>query len=151
MNSIPLRYKNAVIPHAMVKNADQAIAFYKNAFNAVELFRLAIPNGPIIHAELQIEQSTFMVGEAADPFGAPTNGVKPSVGLHIYVQDVDTTVKQAVDAGAELIQPAQDMFYGDRQATIKDPFGHIWMLLTHKEDLSESEIVARASEFFAKM
>jgi PhnB protein len=135
----------------MVKNAGAAIEFYKSAFGAIELFRLALPNGHIIHAELKIEDSVFMVGEASPPFSPPSAANPPSAGLHVYVKDVDAISEQAVAAGAEIVQPAQNMFYGDRQTMLRDPFGHIWVVLMHLEDLSEAEIFERASDFFSKM
>lgn len=135
----------------MVKDAAEAIEFYKSAFDALELFRLALPSGQIIHAELKIEESVFMVGEASPPFSSPTAENPSSAGLHIYVKDVDAVSKQAVAAGAVIIQPVQNMFYGDRQTTLRDPFGHIWIVLTHLENLSEAEIVQRADDFFSKM
>jgi PhnB protein len=151
IQAIPGRYKYAVIPHAMVTDAAAAIEFYKSAFGALELFRLALPNGHIIHAELKIEDSVFMVGEASPPFSSPSAANPSSAGLHVYVKDVDAVSEQAVAAGAEILQPAQNMFYGDRQTMLRDPFGHIWVVLTRLEDLSEAEIVERANDFFSKM
>lgn len=151
IQEIPVRYKYAVIPHAMVKDAAAAIEFYKSAFGALELFRLALPSGQIIHAELKIGESVFMVGEASPPFSSPSATNPSSVGLHIYVKNVDAISEKAVAAGAEILQPAQDMFYGDRQTMLRDPFGHIWVLLTHLENLTEAEIVERSIDFFSKI
>ena len=142
-HAIPDRYRYAVIPHVMVDGAAKAITFYETAFAATELFRVAQPDGRIVHAEIRIGASVVMVGDADPPFRSPSAAGGSTVGLHVYVEDVDTQVAHAVDAGATLLQPAQDMFYGDRVAMIEDPFGHIWVLLTHQQDLTPQQIQQR--------
>lgn len=147
MQSIPERYINSVIPHVMVKNAPAAIAFYKDAFDAEELFRLALPNGQIIHAELKIENSVFMAGEADFPFSSPSNTNLPSIGLHIYIKDVDSLALEIPKHNVEILNPLKNMFYGDRQIMLRDPFGHIWVFLTRIEQLTTDEIVKQAGDF----
>lgn len=148
VETIPDRYRYSVVPHVMVDGASDAIAFYERAFGAAELFRIASPDGTVIHAEITIGESLLMVGDAGGPFGAPDSLGGSSVGLHVYVEDVDALFAQALKAGAEEIQPAQDMFYGDRTAMLKDPYGHVWVLITHLEDLTPDEIVERAQKMF---
>jgi PhnB protein len=145
----PSRYRNSVIAHVMVNGAAAAIDFYRSAFGATELFRISAPDGKIIHAEIMIEHSIMMVGDASEPFSDAKSLGGTCVGLHVYVQDVDSMSRKAVAAGAEELQPLQDMFYGDRQTTLRDPFGHIWVLLTHQEDVAPEEIVSRAKNLFS--
>jgi PhnB protein len=140
---IPDRYRQSVIPHIMIKGASAAIEFYTRAFGATELVRIAKPNGHIVHAEIKIDDSIIMVGDAERPFHDPNSLGGSSVGLHIYVKNVDALSAQATSAGAKEIQPVQDMFYGDRMAMLEDPFGHIWVLLTHLEDIAPEEIKKR--------
>ena len=147
-NDLPERYARAVIPHIMVKGVSAAIDFYAAAFDATQLFRIAQPDGTIVHAEITVGGSTVMVGDAAGIFHDPTSS-GPSVGLHMYVDDVDRVLQQAVHAGAAEMQPAQDMFYGARQAMILDPFGHVWVLLTQTEDLTPREIQDRGDALFS--
>jgi PhnB protein len=146
---IPDRYRNAVIPHVMVDGAAAAIAFYAEAFGAEELFRIAQPDGRILHAEIRIGDSLVMVGDADPPFGAPSGSSATTVGLHVYVEDVDGRVARAVEAGANLLQPVQDMFYGDRAGMLQDPYGHVWVFLTHQEELSTGEIQQRGEALLA--
>ncbi len=143
---IPAGY-HTVIPYLSIKGAAGAIDFYKTAFGATESLRLAQPDGRIGHAELQLGDSRVML---ADEFpemefrSPPTIGGTP-VHLHLYVSDVDAVVAQAVSAGAKLVRPVQDQFYGDRVGTVSDPYGHVWHVSTHVEDLSPEEIQKRAT------
>ncbi|ACZ87717.1 VOC family protein [Streptosporangium roseum] len=146
MKAAPERYRYAAIPHLMVEGAAEAIRFYAEAFGGEELFRIADPEGRIAHAEVSIKGSIVMVGDADGPFKAPGAASGSTVGLHVYVDDVDTLSDQAVRAGAELLQPSTDMFYGARSAMLRDPFGHLWVFLTHTEDLSSKEIARRGTE-----
>ena len=141
--SRPERYRSTVIAHVMVAGASDAIDFYGKAFGADELFRISHPDGRILHAEIAIEGSVIMLGDPETPFDDPTSVGTTTVGLHVYVDDVDTLFARAVDAGATPIQPVQDMFYGDRVGMLRDPFGHIWVLLTHQEDMAPDEIKRR--------
>ncbi|MEU1619759.1 VOC family protein [Streptomyces sp. NPDC005722] len=124
---IPEQYKYAVIPHALVDGAAEAITFYAAAFGAEESFRLEGDDGRIVHAEITIHGSTLMLGDTEAP---PPAGAAPSVVLHVYVPDVDTLTGRAVAAGAELLTAPADMPYGARQSTLRDPFGHVWIFLT---------------------
>lgn len=147
---IPDRYRYAVIPHIMVGDAAAAIDFYQRAFGARELFRLDAPGGGILHAEITIGQSALMLGDAtvdeaeSSAFTAPASlGGGTSVALHVFVPDVDSLARRAEAAGAEILQPPQDTFHGDRTVILKDPSGHLWVFLTHVEDLSEEELQRR--------
>ncbi|WP_340384727.1 VOC family protein [Streptomyces sp. SS7] len=147
---IPSRYHYAVIPHVMVDDADAAIAFYQRAFDAREDFRIHAPGGGILHAEITIGRSTLMLGDAsveeaeAAFFAAPASlGGGTSVTLHVFVPDVDGLAERAEAAGAEIIQPPKDMFHGDRTVILKDPSGHMWVFLTHVEDVSQEELLRR--------
>ena len=100
------------------------------------------------HAELRIGEAVIMLGTPCDETALRNPDAHPSVGLHLYVNDVDAQFKQAVDAGASAVSEPQDQFYGDRSASVKDPFGHLWFLATHKEDLTEEQIRQRAMEMF---
>ncbi|MDT0393119.1 MULTISPECIES: VOC family protein [Streptomyces] len=147
---IPDRYRYAVVPHIMVDDAAAAIDFYGRAFGAREDFRVDAPNGGILHAEITVGRSVLMLGDAstdeaeAGSFTAPaTLGGGTSVTLHVFVPDVDGLAQRAEAAGAEILQPPTDMFHGDRTVVLKDPSGHIWVFLTHLEDVSEEELRRR--------
>lgn len=146
---IPERYRYAVIAHVMVKDAAAAITFYEEALGATELFRIAHPDGRILHAEIQVGDSAIMIGDVEPPFGDPLSLQATTVGLHVYVEDVDSLFARAVQAGVEVLQEVQDMFYGDRVGMFRDPFGHVWVLLTHVEDLEPTEIRARGERLLA--
>jgi PhnB protein len=141
---IPPHYQYSVIPHLVVANGAAAISFYVQAFGAVELSRYTEPDGRIVHAELRIEQSVFMLGEPSSPFVAVDHLPGISTILHVYVHDVDATIAQAVAHDAMLLAPAENMFYGARQAMLQDPFGQIWIFLTQIEDVDAEEFVRRA-------
>lgn len=127
---IPEQYKYAVIPHALVDGAAEAITFYAAAFGATESFRLEGDDGRIVHAEIRIHRSTLMLGDAEAPASPPSAAAAPSVVLHVYVPDVDALTDRAVAAGAELLAAPADMPYGARQSMLRDPFGHVWIFLT---------------------
>lgn len=140
---VPQRYLPAVIPHVMFDGAAQAIASYVEVFGAEELFRIAHPNGRIVHAEISVYGSVLMIGDAEPPFAAPAQG--PTVGLHVYVDDVDAIATRAAAAGYEILQEPTDQFYGDRTVMCSDPFGQVWVFLTRREDLEPAEIAARGN------
>jgi PhnB protein len=147
---IPDRYRYAVIPHIMVGDAVAAIDFYERAFGARENFRIDAPGGGILHAEITVGRSVLMLGdtgeEEATAFSAPSLlGGGTSVALHVFVPDVDSLAERAKDAGAEILQPPTDMFHGDRTVILKDPSGHMWVFLTHVEDVSEEELQRRVT------
>jgi PhnB protein len=142
---IPDGYHTAT-PYLIIGGAGDAIEFYKKAFGATELFRFSMPDGKIGHAEIKIGDSPIML---ADEFpemgykGPQTLGGSP-VSIMIYVEDVDTFFDQAVACGATVKEAVSDKFYGDRLGTLTDPFGHVWHISTHKEDVSIEEMEKRA-------
>jgi|SRR5687767_6815062 len=142
---IPEGY-HSVTPYLIMKNAGAAIEFYKNAFGAIELFRMPQPDGKIGHAEIKIGDSPIMLSDEHPEMqylGPQTIGGTP-VSLMIYVDDVDTVFKRAIDKGATETKAVQDQFYGDRSGSLVDPFGHIWHIATHTEDVSPEEMEKRA-------
>ena len=141
---------HSVTPYLSIKEAADAIEFYKQALGANELFRMAMPSGDIGHAEIMIGNSRIMLADPCEEFNFRSPKVLggSSVGLHVYVEDVDKLFAQAVAAGAKVVKPLQDQFYGDRGGTLEDPFGHVWFLATHKEDLAPEEINRRAEALF---
>ena len=144
--SIPDGYHN-VTPYLIVNDAAAAIEFYKKAFGATELMRMPKPNGKIGHAEIRIGDSPIMLADEAPEMGARsprTFGGSP-VSIFLYVDDVDTTFARAVDGGAKVQRPLADQFYGDRTGGVEDPFGHVWYIATHVEDVSPEEMKKRAA------
>jgi len=141
---IPDGYHTAT-PYLIVKDATRAIEFYKKAFGATELMRLADPSGKIGHAEIQIGDSPIMLADEFPEMGfrGPQSLGGSPVGILLYVEDVDSRFGKAIAAGATQIKPLKDQFYGDRSGTLVDPFGHVWTIATHKEDVSEQEIARR--------
>jgi PhnB protein len=143
----PSRYRNAIVPHIYVEGASNGIDFYKRAFGAVELFRIAHPNGKILHAEISISGSLIMIGDPDNKlYGEPRTVGRCTAGLHIFTDDNEALLHQAVEAGAEQIQSPTDMFYGANSASVRDPFGHVWVLLTWKEDLTPAEMERRGKQ-----
>lgn len=143
----PERYHNAIVPHIYVEDAGRGIAFYERAFGAVELFRIARPDGKILHAELSICGSVVMIGDPDDRLYSEPRAVgRCTAGLHIFVEDNGALVRRAVAAGAEQIQPPTDMFYGANSASVRDPFGHVWVLLSWKQDLAPAEMERLGNE-----
>jgi PhnB protein len=143
---IPAGY-HSVTPYLVVRGAADAIAFYKKAFDATELLRLPLPGGKIAHAEVKIGDSPVMLADESDEYRGPQPGGGAPVSLMVYVADVDRVFAQALAAGAKEMRPVADQFYGDRLGTLVDPFGHVWSLATHVEDVAPDEIDRR----FAKM
>ena len=140
----------ALTPYIVVKDAKGAIAFYKKVFDAQEEYRLDNPDGTVGHAELSFGRGRLMLADEHPAFGAlapPSIGGTP-VKLHLYVADVDTTMANAEKAGATILRPAQDQFYGDRSGMIVDPFGHQWFLGTRKETVSPDEMRKRYAQSF---
>jgi len=137
----------AVSPYLIVDGADRALAFYRKAFGAKELMRHAGPDGRIGHAEIRIGDSIVMLADEHPEVGArgPRAFGGSAVRLHVYVTDVDAVARQAIAAGATVVRPVQDQFYGDRNGTLEDPFGHEWHLSTHIEDVSPAELRLRAA------
>lgn len=139
---------HTLAPHVIVRDGNQAIAFYKKAFGAEVRMCVPGPGGQgIMHAEIQIGDSVFMLCDEFPKMGvhSPQKFGGSPVTLHLYVEDADKVFDQAVAAGATAKMPLQDMFWGDRYGKVTDPFGHEWSIATHKQDLTPEEI-ARASE-----
>ena len=147
---IPKGY-HAVTPYLSVQGAAGAIAFYKKAFGAKEVMRMPGPKGTIGHAEIQIGDSRIMLADEFPEmnFRAPRSIGGTPVNIHLYVQDADKVVKKAVAAGAKLLQPVADQFYGDRSGSLEDPFGHVWHVATHTEDIPMKALKKRAAAMAA--
>lgn len=148
VSPIPEGY-HSVTPYMIIDGAAKAIEWYANVFGSTEVMRLPGPDDIVMHAEIKIGNSHVMLAdpcpdmEANPPAfhnGSPTH-------LMIYMEDVDSTFQKAVDAGAEVLRPLVDQFYGDRSGSIKDPFGHQWTLATHVEDVPDEELQRRIAEF----
>ena len=139
----------ALTPYLIVNGAASAIEFYQTIFGAIELFRLADPGGKVGHAELMINDSRIMLADEFPERGArgPVSVGGSPVRMLLYVADVDDTVNRAVAAGAKLVRPVEDQFYGDRAGGLEDPFGHYWHVATHIEDVSAEEMERRAAAF----
>jgi PhnB protein len=142
---IPEGY-HSVTPYLAVDGAARAIEFYKQAFGATEVMRMAAPGGKIGHAEIRIGDSRIMLADEYPDMGfrSPKAYGGSPVGLHLYVEDVDAVARQAVAAGAREVRPVKDQFYGDRTGSFEDPFGHVWHIATRKEELSPDELKRRA-------
>ena len=152
VNPIPEGYHSLQI-YLAVEDASKAIDFYKEAFGAEETIRMPGPDGKVAHAELQIGDSKLML---SDPFPhsdvrPPSERGGPTASVFMYVDDVDATFEQAQKAGATVVSELEDMFWGDRFGTVAAPFGHVWAMATHKEDLSEEEIAERSKAAMAEM
>jgi PhnB protein len=147
VQAIPAGYHN-ITPYLIVRNAAAAIDFYKKAFNAVELMRFPGPGGKIMHAEVKIGDSPVMLADEMPEEGhvGPQTLGGVGVSMMLYVEDVDTRFAQAIAAGATIKRPVEDQFYGDRTGTLVDPFGHVWSIGTHKEDVSMDELQKRMAK-----
>jgi PhnB protein len=143
----------SVTPYLAVDDAAQAIAYYEKAFGARERGRMEAPGGKIAHAELEIGDSLVMVSDVLPGFATrPPNELGgSSASILLYVEDVDGVVKQAVDAGATVATEVADQFWGDRFGTVIDPFGHVWSIATHIEDVPPEEMAERAKAAMAAM
>jgi PhnB protein len=144
---------HTVTPYLAVDDAAEAISYYKKAFGAKERVRMEAPGGKVGHAELEIGDSLVML---SDSF--PQASTRPpkelggtSVSVFMYVKDVDAVVKQAVDAGATVTMEVADQFWGDRFGSVQDPFGHLWSIATHVEDVPPEEMAERAKAAMAAM
>jgi PhnB protein len=143
---IPEGY-HSVTPYLILSGAGDALAFYTKALGAEEVMRLADPGGKVQHAEISIGDSRVMLADEHPEIQAlsPKSVGGSPVSIHLYVEDVDAAVERAVVAGAKLVRPVADQFYGDRVGGIEDPFGYRWFIATHKEDLTMDEIRQRAA------
>jgi PhnB protein len=141
---IPAGY-HSVTPYLMVRDAARAMAFYRDAFGATEVMRFAGPDGRIAHAEVKIGDSHVMLADELPDQGfvGPQTLGGAGVSLMLYVNDVDATFAKALAAGATVRRPVADQFYGDRMGTLVDPYGHVWSIGTHREDVSVEEMQRR--------
>jgi PhnB protein len=149
---IPEGY-HTITPYLAVKDAAEAIDYYKQAFGAKERVRMDAPDGKIGHAELEIGDSLVML---SDPFPQSSTTPPKELGgttssIFMYVEDVDAVVKRAIDAGATITMEVADQFWGDRFGSVTDPFGHVWSIATHIEDVPPAEMAERAKAAMASM
>ena len=152
VKAIPDGY-HTVTPYLFIKGAGAAIEYYKKAFGATEVVRMGGPDGKVGHAEIRIGDSFIMLADEFPDMKAlspQTIGGTPMLIL-LYVDDVDTVFKRAIDAGGKELQPLEDKFYGDRSGTLLDPFGHMWSVSTHKEDVPPEEMKRREEAYRKKM
>ena len=151
-NPIP-QGMHSVTPHLVCAGAAKAIDFYKQAFGATEQGRMPGPDGRLMHAAVKIGDSTVMLVDEMPEWGAlgPKSLKGSPVTIHLYVSDVDAFVARAVKAGAKVTMPVADQFWGDRYGMVKDPFGHVWAIATHVEDLSPKEMEERGRQAMAHM
>jgi PhnB protein len=148
---IPEGY-HSVTPYLTIKNAADALEFYKRAFGATEVMRMADPGGRIGHAEIRIGDSPIMLSDEfpeMDALGPEPAGGSP-VTIHLYVDDVDSFVQRASGAGAQILRPVENQFYGDRGGKLRDPFGHVWWVASHVEDVPPDELRKRAAALFGR-
>ena len=149
---VPKGY-HTVTPSLVVADAAKAIEFYKKALGAEERMRFPGPDGSIMHAEIRIGDSTIMLGEEMPEHGgrSPRSLGGTPVGFFVYGDDVETAWKRAVDAGATVVMPLADQFWGDRSGCLEDPYGHRWWLAQHMQDLTPDELRKNAESFFSQM
>jgi PhnB protein len=143
--AIPEGYRTAT-PYLIVQGAADAIEFYKRAFGATEMLRMADPQGRVGHAEIRIGDSVIMLADEHPAMGyrAPSSLGGSSVSILLYLEEVDAVFERAVRAGARVLRAVANQFYGDRSGTLEDPFGHVWTIATHVEDVSPDELQRRA-------
>jgi PhnB protein len=151
VNPIPQGY-HTVTPSIVVRGAEEALDFYRKAFNAEETLRMPGPDGKIIHAEFRIGNSVMMLGDEMPDMGAksPLSLGGSPVSFFIYLENVDEAWQRAINAGAKQVMPLADMFWGDRAGCVDDPFGHHWWLAQHVADLTPDEIKKGQEEFFSQ-
>lgn len=149
LNSVPKGY-HTITPYLIVQDAARALEFYKRAFGAKEIFRMETPDGKIGHCELEIGDSKVMMADEMPQMNATAPGAARgnSFSLLIYTENVDLLFKRAIEAGAKVLRPLKNEFYGDRMGTLQDPFNHIWNLGQHVEDVSPEEMKRRADELW---
>jgi PhnB protein len=145
INAIPDGYRTAT-PYLIVKGAAEAIEFYRRAFGATEMLRMADPQGRVGHAEIKIGDSVIMLADEHPAMGyrSPRSLGGSSVSILLYLEAVDEVFERAVKAGAKARRAVADQFYGDRSGTLEDPFGHVWTIATHVEDVPPEEMKRRA-------
>jgi PhnB protein len=152
VNPIPQGY-STVMPYFSVQGASDAIAYYKKAFGAEELVRMPMPDGKVGHAELKIGDSIVMLADEMDHPDAIAKSPRTlggvTSGLGLYVADCDAVFNRAVEAGGKVRRPLTTQFYGDRSGSVEDPFGQVWTISTHVEDVSPDEMRRRMEKFTA--
>jgi len=147
VKKIPEGY-HTVTPYLVMKDATRALEYYKQAFGAQELFRMPGPGGKVMHAEIRIGTSPVMLADEMPEMGycgPKAEGGSP-VSLMVYVEDVDTVFERAIAAGGTVKRPVENQFYGDRTGTLQDPFGHVWSIATHVEDVPTEDLNRRFEE-----
>ncbi len=144
---------HTITPSLVVTPAREAIEFYKKAFDAQEIYQFPTPDGKIMHAQIKIGDSFVMIADEFPLMGSrsPKTVGGTSVIMHLFVKDADKTYNQAIKAGAEVIMPIMDTFWGDRYGLVNDPFGHAWAISTHKKDMLPEELRKAGEKFFASM
>lgn len=149
VKAIPAGHRT-VTPYLTIKNGVKALEFYKKAFGATESYKLLMPDGRLGHAEIRLGDSVIMLSDEFPEFGgkAPQTLGGSAVSIHLYVEDVDALFKRALAAGAKERKPVMDQFYGDRSGQLEDPFGHLWWVATHKEDVAPEEMQKRVRAMF---
>ena len=149
--AVPKGY-HTVTPSLVIAGAAKAIEFYKKAFGAVEKSRFPAPNGTLMHAEIRIGDSIIMMGDEMPEQGGrgPKSLGGSPVTLFIYQDNVDAAWKRAVNAGAKVVMPLSDQFWGDRGGCLEDPFGHNWWLCQHIKDMSPEEMQQAAEAFYSQ-
>ena len=148
VKAIPEGYEGAT-PYLIIKGAARALEFYKNAFGASEVMRMPGPGGTVGHAEIKIGKAIIMLADEFPDMNckSPQSFGGSPVSIMVYVKDVDTFIDRAVSAGAKMLRPLANQFYGDRSCSLEDPFGHQWHFATHVEDVPPDEMVKRAEAF----
>jgi len=143
---------NTLNAYITIKGCSDAIEFYKKAFGAIEKGRLLMPDGTIAHAEIEIEGSLLMMAEENLEWGnkSPTTVGGNPMTFGLYVVDVEASFQKAIDAGATVVMPVDNMFYGDRVGQVMDPYGYKWMITTHVEDMSFEEMQKRSDQMFTE-
>lgn len=151
VQAIPRGY-HSLTPYLIVKGGAKALDYYAKAFSAKEIFRMPGPDGCIGHAEMTIGDSHFMIADEFPTMGfvGPETLGGSTVSLMIYTEDCDALFKQAIAAGGTVVREVQDQFYGDRSGTLKDPFGHMWTISTHVEDVDPDELARRSKEMMER-
>jgi PhnB protein len=147
VDPIPEGY-HTITPYLTVRGAADALAFYERAFGAKELYRMDGPGGSIMHAEMRLGDSAFMLTDESEEWGnlSPASIGGTGSSLMIYVDDADEIFNRAVEAGAKVVMEVSDQFYGDRSGMVEDPYGHRWSISTHVEDVPPDELNRRARE-----
>lgn len=151
VSAIPKGY-HAITPYLIVNGAAKAIEYYRQVFKAELVMQMPLPDGGVAHAEIKIGDSHIMLSDMCpeEHFKSPDELGGTPVSIMLYVEDVDAVFAKALELGAREVRPVHDQFYGDRAGTLQDPFGHVWTIGTHKEDLSEAELSQRMSDLMSK-